>query len=474
MIKQNQHYFNWINRLMDMAILYLSYLLAVWFYLTFLGHDGRNVAVYYAETNKLPLLLMSFFFIAVFQYAGIYDSKRFHSIGRELLQLFKCFSLCMAITVGAIFLFKISEFSRGVIIVYFCLAFFLLCLKRVLLRHILQTARKAGYNRKHMLVVGSGSLAEKYMDCIGSNPEYGCDCIGFIGANESAGTVNCLGAYDELERVLEQYNPDEVIIAIGVQEISRLNELINICEKSGIRTSVIPLYNDYLPASAAIDVIGNIRLINIRANRLDIYFNRFIKRLFDVFFSLFVICLTSPLLLIISACVRLSSPGPVLFRQERIGRDREPFIMYKFRSMRLNDESETAWSKSRDARVTGFGAFIRKYSLDELPQFFNVLKGDMSVVGPRPELPFFVEKYMDEIPRYMVKHQVKPGITGWAQVNGYRGDTSITKRIEHDLWYIENWSVALDVKILFMTVFGGMVNNEKNLFISGKQETSVR
>ena len=145
--------------------------------------------------------------------------------------------------------------------------------------------------------------------------------------------------------------------------------------------------------------------------------------------------------------------------------------MYKFRSMRVNDSSDTAWSKSRDSRITPFGAFIRKFSLDELPQFFNVLKGDMSVVGPRPELPFFVQQYRDTVPRYMIKHQVKPGITGWAQVNGYRGDTSIAGRIDYDLWYIENWSLFLDIKIILLTVFGGMINGEKNLSFGKRKES---
>ena len=177
-----------------------------------------------------------------------------------------------------------------------------------------------------------------------------------------------------------------------------------------------------------------------------------------------MLLLLSPLMLAIAFGVKLSSPGPVLFKQKRVGKERKTFTMYKFRSMCVNSQSDTAWSRNRDSRTTPFGAFIRKFSLDELPQFFNVLKGEMSVVGPRPELPYFVEQYKDVIPLYMVKHQVKPGLTGWAQVNGYRGDTSIENRIEYDIWYIENWSIYLDVKIIFMTIFGGMVNSEKNLF----------
>ena len=170
--------------------------------------------------------------------------------------------------------------------------------------------------------------------------------------------------------------------------------------------------------------------------------------------------LLSPLMLFIAIGVKLSSPGPVLFRQTRVGFNRREFQMLKFRSMRVNQEEKTAWTKDTDPRRTKFGALIRKVSLDELPQLFNVLKGDMSLIGPRPELPYFVEMFRESVPLYMVKHQVKPGITGWAQVNGYRGDTSVQKRIELDLWYIEHWSVSLDIRILLRTVFGGMINKE--------------
>ena len=205
----------------------------------------------------------------------------------------------------------------------------------------------------------------------------------------------------------------------------------------------------------------------MRANRLENLGCNFLKRLFDMAVSAAGLIVLSPLLLLISIGVKASSPGPVLFRQTRVGYGRREFQMLKFRSMRMNDKEKTGWSGKEDDRRTRFGKLIRKTSLDELPQLINVLRGDMSLVGPRPELPFFVEQFKETIPLYMVKHQVKPGITGWAQINGYRGDTSIEKRIELDLWYIEHWSIGLDLKILFRTVFGGMLNQEK---IIGEKE----
>lgn len=327
-------------------------------------------------------------------------------------------------------------------------------------------------NQKHVLLVGCGTLARKYIDCLRENPQFGYRCAGYVGQDSDLENVNYLGPYDQLSELLDIYEPDEVIIALEVYDISLMNSIILSCEKHGIRSSIIPIYNDYLPSCATVDSIGKVRLINIRGISQDLAINRVMKRAFDLLFSATALLLLSPLMLILALGVRLSGPGPILFRQERVGKERKIFTMYKFRSMCVNSESDTAWSRSRDSRITRFGAFIRKFSLDELPQFFNVLKGEMSVVGPRPELPFFVDMYKDVVPLYMVKHQVKPGLTGWAQVNGYRGDTSIEKRIEYDIWYIENWSMYLDLKIIFMTIFGGMVNEEKNLF-KEKQEQKV-
>lgn len=201
-------------------------------------------------------------------------------------------------------------------------------------------------------------------------------------------------------------------------------------------------------------------VINIRYVPLSNTFNALLKRVFDIVFSGIGIVVLSPLLLIIACAVKFTSKGPLIFKQERVGLRNEPFMMYKFRSMRVQDEKEEkkAWTVKDDPRVTKVGKFLRKTSLDELPQLFNIFKGEMSIVGPRPERPYFVEKFKEEIPRYMVKHQVRPGLTGWAQVNGYRGDTSIKKRIEYDLYYIENWTFGFDIKIMFMTIFKGFVN----------------
>ena len=251
------------------------------------------------------------------------------------------------------------------------------------------------------------------------------------------------------------------MIALESHEVEFMPMVIAAGEKAGVKISIIPFYNNYIPNHPSIDVIGNCKLMNIRQIPLDNIVLAFLKRGMDIVGSILLITLSSPLMLFVAVGIKLSSPGPILFKQERIGRYKRPFIMYKFRSMRVNTAENTGWSQNTDPRKTKFGSFIRKCSLDEFPQFFNVLKGDMSLIGPRPEIPFHVNHFKDEIPLYLVRQQVRPGITGWAQVKGYRGDTSIKKRIECDIWYIENWSLFLDIKILFMTVFGGMINQEK-------------
>jgi len=463
MIKRNQRHFNWINRILDMAAIHLSYIAAVLIWLYGIEGGKANVATYFAFENPIPLLVLEFGYIVLFQYGGLYDAFPYKTLPAELWQLLKLFVACAALSVGLIFLFHMRDFSRGVMGSFVIVGYASLCIKRIIMRFVSAKRRKSPHNRKHILLVGSGKIAENYAATLRNNAQYGLDVDGYIGMSENPALGVWLGNYEQLGKQIEQQNPDEIVIALENDQMDMISELIMTCEEQCIRASIVPAYNDYLPDCATVDVVGNVKLINMRALPLDVSINRAVKRVMDIFLAALAVIVSSPIMLVAAIGVKLSGPGPILFKQVRVGNDRKPFTMYKFRSMVPNDRSDTAWSGARDSRVTRFGAIIRKLSIDELPQFFNVLKGDMSVVGPRPELPHFVQQYKYSVPRYMVKHQVKPGITGWAQVNGYRGDTSIKKRIEYDIWYIENWSLLLDIRILFKTVFGGMVNAEKNL-----------
>jgi len=253
---------------------------------------------------------------------------------------------------------------------------------------------------------------------------------------------------------------DEIAVTLSLADYDHLEKIVGLCEKSGVHTKFIPDYNSLIPNRPYTEDLMGLPLINIRYVPLTNTLNSIAKRIVDIIGSFCGIVVLSPLLLIVAIIVKCTSKGPVIFKQERVGLHNKPFQMYKFRTMEVQKPSEEqkGWTVKDDPRVTKAGKFFRRTSIDELPQLFNILKGDMSIVGPRPERPQFVEKFKEEIPRYMIKHQVRPGLTGWAQVNGYRGDTSIRKRIDYDLYYIENWTMGFDFKIMFMTIFKGFVN----------------
>lgn len=447
MIKRNQEYLNRINAVLDFLLVFLSYLFSAWFRLKVLHGWWENQGL------SRPMIIASLFYAAgllmMLSILGFYSTTRVRKLSWKLTTLFIATTISIFAVTAFIFVFKIEDVSRGIIAIFYVLTLILLSGKQVLTRAVLNQLRKTGYNIKHEVLVGTGKLAKQYIEDLGNEPELG------IQIDQSVETDI------ELKGALKKTHVDEVVIALEPEEYGNITKIIAVCEKYGVKYFVIPFYNDMIPAHPVFESVGKTKLINMRANRLESIGWSALKRVFDVLMSAAGLIVLSPLLIILAIGVKLSSPGPVFFKQERVGLNRKNFKMLKFRSMVVNNESDTAWSKKGDDRRTKFGSFIRKTSLDELPQLINVLKGDMSLVGPRPELPFFVDQFKEEIPLYMVKHQVKPGITGWAQVNGYRGDTSIKKRIECDLWYIDNWSPLLDLRILFMTVPWAMINDER-------------
>lgn len=347
---------------------------------------------------------------------------------------------------------------------FFFINFIFGLISRYIIRKVLKENRKRGYNIKHTVFVGFSTSAAAYIDRIKSNPQWGLEVHGIFDDTVSEKFeyrgVKRIGTLGDLASYLENTSLDEVAITLNLNEYHKLERIVAICEKSGVHTKFVPDYYNFISTNPYTEDLEGLPVINIRNVPLTNTMNRIIKRGMDIIGSIIALILFSPIMLVVAILVKRSSPGPILFTQERIGLGNQPFKMYKFRSMGVQDPKKEAkqWTTKNDARVTPVGKIIRKTSLDELPQFWNVLKGDMSLIGPRPERPLFVEKFKEEIPRYMIKHQVRPGITGWAQVNGFRGDTSIRGRIEHDLYYIENWSLGLDIKILFLTVFKGFVN----------------
>ena len=456
MIKENQRLLNQLNVLSDGVLVFAAMLLAYW--VRFHLFPG-TVSFPFRSFVWLGLAAVVLC-LGTYAVAGLYASYRAVRFYKEAQTLFLATVLDTLILITALFVFRLNEMSRWMLVAFCVLAYGMLVCKRAALRMTLRHYRSLGYNQKHVLVVGDGPMAAVYVGKVRADKELGYTVDGYVADQGRLRTVELLGGYDQLEQILEQRNPDEVILAMSPDEFTLTGKLINLCEKTGTKLSLVPFYAAYMPSNPQVDNIDGLPMINLRRIPLDNLANAFLKRAMDIAGALVLIVLTSPLMLAAAVGVKLSSPGPILFRQERVGRNKKPFYMYKFRSMRVNAAEQTGWSRDRDPRKTAFGAFIRKCSVDELPQFFNVLRGDMSLVGPRPEVPYYVEQFKDEIPLYMVKHQVRPGITGWAQVNGYRGDTSIRKRIEYDLYYIENWNLFFDLKILLMTLFRA-VNSEK-------------
>ena len=332
------------------------------------------------------------------------------------------------------------------------------------IKAILAMIRRKQYNLRRIIIVGdnSSSAAEYVKQATENNSVYGAMIIGYVGdkITEDIG-VDKLGSFSDLAAILDRYKPSDVVFAIDSYDKRKLINLVNMCDDRCIKVYFLPVIFGFFKNSRQIEQIGSIPLINAHSTPLDNPLNAAVKRIVDILGSLALIVLTSPLMLFAVIGIKLTSPGPVIFRQIRIGKMGKRFRMFKFRSMRVENNSTQEWTTDKDSRKTRFGNFIRKTSIDELPQLFNVLSGSMSLVGPRPEIPVFVEYFKELIPLYMVKHYVKPGLTGFAQIKGLRGDTSVEDRIHADIAYIENWSLWLDITILLKTPLKAVNRNER-------------
>ena len=453
MVKRNKRQIKIFNILTDAVLIFVSYFIAVWLKFSVLNGvksidltESRFIAGIAIISIILPIC---YYIHRTKNYTQVYVSiAGINAIGTLLLMVI-------------FFIYKVNDFSRDVLLLFWMISSVLVILKHYTGRMIIRKSKRFGYAPRHVVVVGSGVHAQRYAADMESSKLIDCIIDGYFGSEQAEGLGTYFGTFDRLNEVIPDLNSDEIVVALEADETQYLQSAIDAADKEGIYLSMIPFYSDFIPSHPEIENIGRTKLINLRATPLDSFGNDLSKRITDIIGSTLIIIIISPLMLFTAIGVRLSSPGPIFFRQERVGKDKKPFMMLKFRSMRVNSEENTAWSTNEDPRKTKFGTFIRKYSIDELPQLFNVLFGDMSLVGPRPEIPFYVRQFKETIPLYLVRQQVRPGMTGWAQVHGLRGDTSIEDRVEYDIWYIENWSFWLDIKILFMTVFGGKFKNEE-------------
>lgn len=432
---------------MDAGIIGAAYFFS-WYLRFKSGLFVQDAGVLPAKTYFSALFLIIPGYLLLYSIFQLYMPRRVKSYRKELMDIIRANGIGFMIFILVLYFIKQEHFSRQMLCIFFFINISLEFASRYLIRTILWKMRKQGLNQKHILMIGESQMAEQYMDRLRENPKWGYQVFAHLKDEE------------KLERILEGNELDEVVIALRAEDYGKLERIVDVCEKAGVHTKMIPDFGNVISTRPYIEDMQGIPVIHVRRVPLNIMRNRVAKRAVDLIGATVAIILFSPVMLLTVLVVALTEEGSVIYRQERVGLHNQVFYMYKFRSMIMQDEEKekAEWSTRNDPRITPVGKLIRRTSIDELPQLFNVLKGEMSLVGPRPERPQFVQKFRDEIPRYMVKHQVRPGMTGWAQINGYRGDTSIEKRIEYDLYYIENWTMGLDLKILVLTFFKGFFN----------------
>lgn len=429
---------------MDAGIIGATYFFS-WYLRFKSGLFVQDAGVLPAKTYFSALFLIIPGYLLLYSIFQLYMPRRVKSYRKELMDIIRANGIGFMIFILVLYFIKQEHFSRQMLCIFFFINISLEFASRYLIRTILWKMRKQGLNQKHILMIGESQMAEQYMDRLRENPKWGYQVFAHLRDEE------------KLERILEGNELDEVVIALRAEDYGKLERIVDVCEKAGVHTKMIPDFGNVISTRPYIEDVQGIPVIHVRRVPLNIMRNRVAKRAVDLIGATVAIILFSPVMLLTVLVVALTEEGSVIYRQERVGLHNQVFYMYKFRSMIMQDEEKekAEWSTRNDPRITPVGKLIRRTSIDELPQLFNVLKGEMSLVGPRPERPQFVQKFRDEIPRYMVKHQVRPGMTGWAQINGYRGDTSIEKRIEYDLYYIENWTMVFDMKILILTIFKG-------------------
>lgn len=395
---------------------------------------------------------------------GLYDEFRSRNFSYELIAIFKNTFITAISAITLIFIFNQIKLSRIFLLTFIISSLISISLERFIIRKTLNFLRIKGRNLRNILIVGAGKVGWSFYETIKMNPHFGYKLVGFLD-DKKYNYLNgeYLGSIKELNNILEKKRIDNVIIALPSYATSKLEEVMRICESYTTRVKVIPDYSNIFAGKYSVSMFGKFPILSFGEDKINDLNWRFLKRTFDTVVTIFVFAfIFSWLWPLIAITIKIFSPGPVFFKQERWGKNNKKFIAYKFRTMvprceEFDENGKFIQASPNDARITKIGKILRKTNLDELPQFINVLKGEMSIVGPRPHpTPLNLESKKN-VKKYLVRHLVKPGITGWAQANGYRGETKdiilMQKRVEYDIWYIDNWSFWLDIQIIFLTVW---------------------
>ncbi|MCL4369139.1 MAG: undecaprenyl-phosphate glucose phosphotransferase [Actinobacteria bacterium] len=455
MRKMGPFYYSLVLVLGDIAMVALAYL--VGYYVRF---RSGWLPVTQSQPLELYLILLTTQAVLtppIFAMQGLYRARRSVSWTDEISAIFAGVSMATVLVTAITSLgMRDFDFSRPLLALTWALTIMFVVMVRFVAHHTNSLLRSLGIGEDRVLVVGTDDTARLVLEKMRSSPGLGCRPIGVLSATETGGNfhgVPVLGGVPELGAVIKSYAVDEVIIAIPTLSSSQLLELVNQCHGARVSIKVFPDMFQIMASAVNIGDLNGLPLVTVRDVALRGW-NLLLKRAMDLSIGAALLVLLSPFMMLIALIVKVTSPhGPVFFTQERVGLDNKPFQTLKFRTMRPDAEKETGpvWARAGDSRTTFVGRFLRRFSMDELPQLINVIIGEMSLVGPRPERPYFVQQFQTRVPRYLERHNEKAGLTGWAQVNGLRGDTSIEERTAYDLWYVENWTVWLDIKILLRT-----------------------
>ncbi len=452
-----------------LAALFLSTDLAATFAALVAAYWLRFEAEIIPVTKGVPAAsayLRLFPFIAVlwplvYYFHGLYQVRRNRSSVEEGLAVLVATALATLLLIGIATFSRGFDYSRAVLVLFFVSDVLFVFAGRTAIRRYLEEAWRHGYGVRRVLVVGAGRLGRAVVDKLAEHPESGLRSVGFVDDDpEKLGAsyrgVPILGATEDAARIVEEKRVDAVFLALPLQAHRAMLAVLKDVARTVADVRVVPDLLQYITFRAGVEDLDGLPVVHLTQVPLTGWMS-LVKRTLDLAIAGTALLLLSPLFAVIAIAIRLSG-GPILYRQQRMGLDGRPFEIVKFRSMRpdAEDESGPTWAGPEDSRRTRVGRFLRRWSLDELPQLVNVVKGEMSLVGPRPERPEFVREFKEKFPQYMLRHRVRAGMTGWAQVNGWRGNTSLSKRIEYDLYYIENWSLALDIKILWMTLRYGL------------------
>jgi putative colanic acid biosynthesis UDP-glucose lipid carrier transferase len=459
-MKGYSKYFWFIHFIGDILCINIAFILM--YYLKFDSFD-------FSDKYRFLIIIFNANWILVALMLKLYELNRIMRLDKVLFNLFKAFGFNILVITAVLFSLKQSQFSREHLYATYLILFGLIMFWRYLSIKLIRLYRKSGYNYRRVVIVGGGEVAQQLNDYFNSDDVLGVRLLGvFTDSDLSFGIKDSVktGTLDSLEQFALKNDIDEIFYTMPLTYTKKIKGLVDFCDRYMIRFKVVPDFRGFIFKRVNIDFFNDVPVITLREEPLTDFINRFTKRVFDLIFSLLtVVFVLSWLYPIIAVLIKLSSKGPVLFKQSRSGVNNEEFLCYKFRSMTMSEEADTKQATKGDVRITKIGAFLRKSSLDEFPQFFNVLMGDMSIVGPRPHMLKHTEEYSELIQKYMVRQLVKPGITGAAQVKGYRGETKeledMEGRVRLDVWYIENWSLSLDINIIFYTVWNVFKGDEK-------------